>query len=199
MVPSQIILKVTLRGIRPPIWRRVRVSSEMSLQVLHEVIQAAMGWEDAHLHEFRVGNRRYGEPSDDGWPGAPRTYSENSVKLGSLVDQRIRRFQYVYDFGDDWEHEVLIEKIEPLDSEQQYPSLITGKRRCPPEDCGGGYGYAQLLEALADPTAEEHTELTEWVGGQFDPERLDLELINQRLAGLARRRQPAGRSRRGSR
>jgi Plasmid pRiA4b ORF-3-like protein len=191
MEPAEIILKITLRGIRPPVWRRLRVAGDMTLRALHQVIQEAMGWYDAHLHEFEVGRRRYGEPSDDVWPGMDRTFSENGVKLGSLIDQGVKRFQYVYDFGDGWEHEVVIEKVGPLDPEQQYPSLITGKRACPPEDCGGVPGYYRLLRVLADPSDEEHAHLTEWVGGEFDPERFDHESVNAALAAMARRRRPA--------
>ncbi len=191
MPANELILKITLRDIRPPIWRRVRVSDHSSLRDLHQVIQVAMGWQAAHLHEFQVGDRLYGEPSgDDGWPGAARTQNETKVKLASLVDQGVKRFRYVYDFGDGWEHDVLIEKVQPLDPDQQYPALITGKRACPPEDCGGPYGYPQLLEVLADPSDEEHSEMTEWVGGDFDPEHLDLEVDQPRPGG----RGPAGAS-----
>jgi hypothetical protein len=193
MAPAEIVLKITLRGIRPPVWRRVRVSSDMTLRTLHQVIQEAMGWEDAHLHEFEAGNRRYGEPSDDDWPGMERTFNENGIKLGRLVEQGVRRFQYLYDFGDGWEHAVAIEKVGPLDPDQQYPSLITGKRACPPEDCGGVPGYYRLLEVLADPSDEEHAHLTEWVGGEFDPERFDAVAINAALAAMARRRRASGR------
>jgi hypothetical protein len=193
MEPAEIVLKITLRGIRPPVWRRVRVASDMTLRALHQVIQEAMGWYDAHLHEFEVGNRRYGEPSDDEWPGMERTLSENGVKLGTLVDQGVKRFRYLYDFGDGWEHEVAIEKVQPLDPSQQYPSLIAGKRACPPEDCGGVPGYYGLLQVLADPTDEEHAELSEWVGDDFDPEGFYPEVVNVGLAGLARRRRPSSR------
>jgi hypothetical protein len=188
MPSDEMILKVTLRGIRPPIWRRIRIADDTTLSKLHQVIQLAMGWEDAHLHEFQIGDRRYGEPSDEGWPGAARTYSENNVKLASLVDQGIMQFRYLYDFGDGWEHQVVVEKVQPLDPDQQYPSLTGGKRACPPEDCGGVYGYLRLFEVLADPTDEEHAELTEWVGGSFDPEHFDLQSVNQTLAPMARRR-----------
>ena len=197
MEPAEIILKITLRGIRPPIWRRVRVASDMTLRTLHQVIQGAMGWEDAHLHEFEVGKRRYGQPSDDDWPGMERTFSEKGVKLATLVGQGVARLRYVYDMGDSWVHELVIEKVGPLDPAQQYPSLIAGKRACPPEDCGGAYGYLRLLEVLADPSDEEHAEMTEWVGDEFDPERLDAEGIGRALAGVARRhRSPARRARR---
>ena len=198
MEPAEIVLKITLRGIRPPVWRRVRVTSDMTLRTLHQVIQEAMGWDDAHLHEFEIGDRRYGEPSDENWPGMERTYSESNVKLGTLVDQGVTRFHYVYDFGDGWEHAVVIEKVRPLDPDQQYPSLITGKRACPPEDCGGVPGYYRLLEVLADPSDEEHAHLTEWIGGDFDPERFDAEAINAFAAMARRRRSGGGRARRRS-
>jgi Plasmid pRiA4b ORF-3-like protein len=193
MAPAEIILKITLRGIRPPVWRRVRVSSDITLRVLHQVIQEAMGWYDSHLHEFEVSSRRYGEPSEDVWPGMQRTFSENGVKLDTLVDQGVKRFRYLYDFGDGWEHEVAIEKVGPLDPDQQYPSLITGKRACPPEDCGGVPGYYRLLDVLADPSDEEHAELTEWVGDNFDPERFDAAAIDATFAAMARRRRASGR------
>lgn len=193
--PAEIVIKITLRGIRPPVWRRVRASSDMTLRTLHQVIQAAMGWEDAHLHEFEVVGHRYGEPSGDVWPGMQRTFSENSIRLGMLVDQGVKRFRYAYDFGDAWEHQVVIENVRAIDSEQQYPSVMAGKRACPPEDCGGVYGYYRLLEILADPNDEEHAELTEWVGGDFDAERFDREAVNAALAVIARRRRVGHRSR----
>jgi Plasmid pRiA4b ORF-3-like protein len=98
--PIALVLKITLRGPRPPVWRRVRVARDSTLRMLHRVIQAAMGWQDYHLHEFEIGKCRYGEPDDEPWPGDEPTCSENNVKLGTLVDQGVKRFQYVYDFGD---------------------------------------------------------------------------------------------------
>jgi Plasmid pRiA4b ORF-3-like protein len=187
MASAALVLKITLRGLRPPVWRRVRVPGDITLGRLHQVIQAAMGWQDYHLHEFEIGDRRYGEPDDDPLPGDAHTYNESNVKLGALADRGARRFRYLYDFGDGWEHEIVVEKALPLDPAQQYPSLITGKRACPPEDCGGVYGYLRLLKVLADPADEEHPELREWAGDDFDPEHLDPEAINRDLARLARR------------
>jgi len=186
--PVALVLKIALRGLRPPVWRRVRVASDSTLRTLHRVIQAAMGWQDYHLHEFEIGDRRYGEPDDEPWPGAERVYSDANVKLGALLGQHVKRFRYVYDFGDDWEHQIVVEQIEPLDPELPYPSLITGKRACPPEDCGGIYGYLHFLEVLADPSHEEHAELSEWIGGSFDPEHFDIEATHRELRRLARRR-----------
>ncbi|MGH6920708.1 MAG: plasmid pRiA4b ORF-3 family protein [Geminicoccaceae bacterium] len=192
MASAALVLKITLCGLRPPVWRRVRVSADSSLRMLHLVIQAAMGWQDYHLHEFEIGDRRYGEPDDDPLPGDEPTHNESNVKLGALLERGVERFRYVYDFGDGWEHEIVVEKVEPLDPEQPYPSLITGKRACPPEDCGGVHGYLRLLEVLADPTDEEHAELKEWAGDDFDPERFDADTINAAFAVLARRRRSSG-------
>jgi hypothetical protein len=197
MEPAEIVLKVNLRDTRPPIWRRVRVASDTTLWTLHQVIQAAMGWQDSHLHEFELGERRYGEPADDDWPGMEPTFDESKAKLDTFVEQGVKRFRYLYDFGDGWEHDVVIEKAQPLDPKQQYPSLITGKRACPPEDCGGVYGYHRLLEILADPTDDEHVEMVEWAGEDLDPERFDAEVVQGILAGMARRRRPTGGRRRG--
>jgi hypothetical protein len=187
MAPAALVLKITLRGLRPPVWRRVRVPRDITLRMLHRVIQAAMAWQDYHLHEFEIGDRRYGEPDDEALPGDERTYNESNVKLGALIDRGVERFRYVYDFGDGWEHEIVVEKALPLDPERPYPSLVTGKRACPPEDCGGVYGYLRLLEILADPRHEEHAELSEWAGEGFDPERLDLDAIRRDLVRLVRR------------
>jgi hypothetical protein len=187
MASVALVLKITLCGLRPPVWRRVRISGDSSLLMLHRVIQAAMGWQDCHLHEFEIGDRRYGEPDDDPWPGDAQIYNEKNMKLGALVERGVRRFRYVYDFGDGWEHEIVVEKVEPLDPELPYPALITGKRACPPEDCGGMPGYCRLLEVLADPAHEEHAELREWAGDDFDPEHVDLDAIRRELARLVRR------------
>ena len=113
--------------------------------------------------------------------GVERTLSENGVKLGTLVDQGVKRFRYLYDFGDGWEHEVAIEKVQPLDPGQQYPSLIAGKRACPPEDCGGVPGYAAFLKAIRNPRHPEHEDLLAWAGGRFDPGAFDLAAVNRRL------------------
>jgi len=184
---AALVLKITLCGLRPPVWRRVQVSGDSSLRMLHLVIQAAMSWQDYHMHEFEIGERRYGEPDDDPWPGDQRTYNESNVKLGALIDRGVKRFRYLYDFGDGWEHEIVVEKALPLDPDQPYPALITGKRACPPEDCGGVHGYLRLLKILADPGHEEHAELSEWAGEGFDSERVDLEAIRHDLRRLVRR------------
>ncbi len=178
-------IKITLRNIRPPVWRRVLVPSNFTLAQLHEVIQTAMGgWIDYHLHEFDVAGTHYGAPLEPGvmdW-GEP-VNDESRVKLANIVGEG-SKFRYTYVFGDDWEHELVVEKVLPIDSQITYPVCIKAKRACPPEDCGGPWGYAELLSILADQAHEEHEERLEWVGEAFDPEAFDVSEINEVLATI---------------
>jgi hypothetical protein len=206
--PAQVHeLKITLRGSKPPIWRRVAVPSDMYLSDLHEVIQIVMGWTNSHLHQFVV---PYTQPKptreelasldwqaryekltmcrDRCWSD-PRfeleeTEDENKVMLSELAPAVKSKFIYEYDFGDDWEHLVEVVKIGPQAEDVKYPFCISGKLACPPEDCGGIWGYYEMLEALKDSKHEQHNEFVEWIGGKFDPERFDLEQINSELAKL---------------
>jgi hypothetical protein len=173
-------IKVTLKGIKPPIWRRIQVPASITLPQLHRVLQVVMGWEDYHLHQFTIAHERYGEPDPD---FADDMINENRVRLGQVIRGEKARFLYEYDFGDSWEHELLIEKILPPDPAVPYPVCLTGKRHCPPEDVGGVWGYPGFLEAIRDPEHREHKEMLQWVGGEFDPEEFDLEDVN---AGLRR-------------
>ncbi len=176
--PAQVYqLKITLRGIKPPIWRRVQVK-DCSLADLHDIIRNCMGWGGFHLHAFEIRGTQYSEPDPDGMMEAE---DASKVKLSQLVAQGVKKFTYVYDFGDNWEHILLIEKTLPVDSAVRYPRCVVGKRACPPDDCGGVWGYHRLLEAIQDPEHEEHEEKLEWVGGEFDPEEFDIERINARL------------------
>jgi hypothetical protein len=179
--PSQIYqLKITLRDSKPPIWRRLDVPNTMTLAQLHHVIQAAMGWADYHLHQFTVNGVEYGVPHPDDWN---EVRNEKSVKLSQFVTGPKFKFTYEYDFGDSWEHIILVEKVLPPEPGVDYPRCITGKRACPPEDCGGVWGYASFLEAISDPDHPEHEELLEWVGGEFDPEAFDCAVVNEALRG----------------
>ncbi len=172
-------LKISLDDISPPIWRRVLVPDSMTLGELHSVIQIAMGWTNSHLHEFRVHGVSYGEPDleflDD-------MFDEWDTRLSDLALREKLRFKYTYDFGDGWDHSVVVEKFLPVDKTLQYPLCVKGKRSCPPEDCGGSWGYAGLLETLNDPTDPEHDEMREWIGEDFDPEEFDLDDVNVMLA-----------------
>jgi hypothetical protein len=164
-------LKITLQDTKPPIWRRVLVDRSTTLAHLHDVIQAAFGWWNYHLHEFEIGRKRYGVPDpDEDWGEPPR--DERRTRLDAVVGEGAS-FRYTYDFGDGWEHRVIVEKVLPPSVDTAAPACIDGRRACPPEDCGGTWGYRELLEILADPTHPEHGERREWLGRPFDPDAFD--------------------------
>ena len=171
-------LKVSLIGTKPPIWRRLIVSSAMTLSEIHDVIQIAMGWTDSHLHQFIFGDVFYGEPDPD-WDDG--TILENRVRIGSLLKRSKDWIVYEYDFGDSWEHRIELEKIVPFSPEIITPSCTGGRRGCPPEDVGGVWGYAQFLETYKDNKHPEHEEMLEWIGEYFDPDKFDIDEINEIL------------------
>ena len=173
-------LKVTLKNSRPPIWRRIQVSGDVTLAKLHRILQEVMGWTDSHLHHFFINDVRYAVPHPDDWE---ETLNEARYKLRDLAEERAK-FTYEYDFGDSWEHDILVEKIAPPEPGVHYPVCLKGKGACPPEDCGGIYGYLQLLEALQNPDHPEHDDMLEWIGGEFDPEAFDLDGVNQALRSI---------------
>jgi hypothetical protein len=174
-------LKIQLRDIRPPIWRRVQVK-DCTLAKLHNIIQVCLDWTNSHLHDFEVGEERYGEPDPEGM--MEYDADERRVKLSQLVARGIKKFVYVYDFGDHWTHVLQIEKVLPAESGVSYPRCMTGKRAGPPEDCGGPWGYTDLLSILRDPAHASHEEMSDWVPEGFDPETFDLALINEELQAL---------------
>jgi hypothetical protein len=170
-------LYIFLLDIAPPIWRRVELSSETSLAQLHKVLQAAMGWQDYHLHEFEIGGQRYGVPDEDfDQPG--EVVKDRTVKLSRALPRRGASLLYSYDFGDNWAHSVVLEDIVPIEPDPKYPRIIDGARACPPEDSGGSSGYADLVEILAKPRHEEHRQMREWVGKTFDPEKFSAKAAN---------------------
>lgn len=171
-------LKVTLRYIRPPIWRRVEVPGDFSLFNLHRTLQAAMGWTDSHLHQFMHRGVYYGVPDREfDMP----VISERRTHLADLLEHPKDHLIYEYDFGDSWEHDVVLEGIIEATPRVRYPRVTGGKRACPPEDVGGFPGYAEFLVVMADATHEEHDSTLEWVGGQFDPEHFDVIAANDRV------------------
>jgi hypothetical protein len=171
-------LKIALRGIRPSIWRRLEAPADLTLFELHRAIQGAMGWTDSHLHQFFHRGTYYGAPDREfGMP----TVSERRTKLRDLLGQPKERLIYEYDFGDSWEHDVVLEAITEPEPGARYPRVIAGKRACPPEDVGGSSGYAEFVAAVTDPTHEEHESVVQWVGGPFDPERFDILVANDRI------------------
>jgi hypothetical protein len=173
-------VKVTLRGARPPIWRRLRLPASTTLAQLHRVIQAAFGWEDAHLHAFEVDGRRYSRPDFELWddPG-----DEGKARLRDLAPSPGVRLRYTYDFGDSWEHDLLVEDILPPDG-VPHAVCLTGRRAAPPEDCGGVWGYGELCDILADPSHPDHAERLDWLGREHDPAAFDKQAINAALGRI---------------
>jgi hypothetical protein len=165
---------ITLVESKPPIWRRIQVKN-CTLDKFHERIQTAMGWNNSHLHRFEIKGERYGVPEylDDGYDDF-HCIDSTITKISEVVPEDGKRihFLYLYDFGDNWRHEVIFEGCLRAESGQRYPLCIEGERACPPEDVGGVSGYLEYLEALADPSHEQHDEFLEW-RGPFDPEKFD--------------------------
>ena len=163
-------LKVSLLDTKPPIWRRILVDGSTTLDGLHEVVQAAFGWWNCHLHEFEIGRTRYGVPGPDWDIGVP-TVDERSTRLDDVAGDG-SSFHYTYDFGDNWRHKVTVEKITPPDPATKVPDCVGGRRACPPEDCGGPWGYQDLLESLTGRTGSTDARL-DMVGADFDPAVFD--------------------------
>lgn len=168
-----LTLKVTLRHVQPPVWRRLRVPSTITLGDLHDVLQTSLGWSNSHMHMFRIGRDYYGVADHED----PQTQNEKKIQLEQIT-KATPRFVYAYDMGDDWEHDVVLEKS---DSTSETISCLDGKRAVPPEDCGGPPGYENLLKALANPTHPEHDDLKEWVGPYWKVDHFDIGLVNKEL------------------
>jgi pRiA4b ORF-3-like protein len=175
-------LKVQLREVRPPVWRRVLVPGEVSLAELHAVVQVAMGWTNSHLHEFEVAGARYGMPDPD-WD-LDDVADEARVRLSGVAGQG-SRLRYAYDFGDGWQHDVIVEKVLSRQPGLRYPCCVAGRRACPPEDVGGPWGYQEFLAAVSDPGHAEHEQWVEWAGGSFDPADFDLAAVDKALEAFA--------------
>ena len=181
--PKEIYqIKITLLGTKPPIWRRLLVPSGLTLERLHDAVQVAMGWQDCHLHEFRIGQQRFGIPDpEDMLMGMPAAVNERTVRLFNVLGEAGSKAEYTYDFGDSWDHSIVVEKVLPIEPGRSYPACIGGKRRGPPEDCGGVPGYYNLIEALSDPRHDEHEEMLDWMPDDFDPEAFSADEVNTRL------------------
>ncbi|RNI24256.1 plasmid pRiA4b ORF-3 family protein [Flexivirga caeni] len=179
-------LKITLHGTQPPIWRRVEVDSECTLGQLHYVIQAAFGWEDEHLWVFETRAGEFGVPHPE-----VRHRDAGSQQLSGVARRTGSRFSYTYDLGDCWQHDIVVEAVTEREPDVTYPRCMAGRRACPPEDCGGVWGYGWLMEVLADPGHEEHADRLDWMGldtaDQFDPAAFDVAEVNGVLAKMSGR------------
>lgn len=181
--PSQIYqIKITLDHLKPAVWRRVEAPDNFTLGDLHDVVQCAMGWYDAHLHEFDVDGQQYMPPHDNvGFDFDEEVQDEDSVILADVIKKKGQKFKYTYDFGDSWEHTLLVEKILPVKPDTFYPVCTAGARACPPEDVGGLFGFVDFVASMQNPDDPDHDSLLEWYGGQFDPLAFDLDATNNRM------------------
>jgi hypothetical protein len=179
-------IKIVLLGTKPPIWRRVLVPAAFTLAQLHDVVQAAMGWEDCHLHLFHIGKQKYGVPDpSEMFTGGSPTANEKNACLGNMLNEVGAKATYIYDFGDSWQHVLTVEKIFSAEPSVAYPLCTDGNLAGPPEDCGGIPGFYHMLEALADPNHEDHEDMQDWMES-FDPEAISIEVVNQTLQKIFR-------------
>ena len=174
-------VRIELADSEPLIWREVEVPTSISLKALHEIIQAAFGWENYHLWEFSLGKRRYGPPNDGGW--GPAVANAGKVRLSDLLGPRKTTIGYLYDFGDSWEHRLTVTNVRAGDPDRSYPRYVGGERNGPPEDCGGIPGFYDKLDMAADPDHPDHADIKEWLG-DYDPETVDVASINRAFARL---------------
>ena len=174
-------LKVTLLGSNPPIWRRLKVPGNVTLDDFHYIIQWAMGWENCHLHRLIVDDVHYSaNPCEMDMEEKP----SQKFRLNQLGLRRGDAFGYVYDYGDNWEHGIEVEEILPDEERIHHAVCIAGERACPPEDCGGLWGYEEFLNAIKYPNHDEHEEMLDWIGGSFDPDVFDLQEVNRALKSM---------------
>jgi hypothetical protein len=180
--PHDLIVRVTLRYITPPIWRRLRLPDHLTLHQVHRVLQLVFGWQDYHLYSFEAGERLYEPPYD----GEAEGISTMATTLRSLQLRAGEQLVYRYDFGDDWEHDILVEKLLPRPSREEedqpaWPALLEGERAGPPEDTGGPWGYEELLKILEDPGHPEYRERREWLDDAYDPAVFDRRSVANAL------------------
>ena len=180
--PPVYQLKLTLLDIQPPIWRRIQVPSSIKLCCLHSALQVVMGWTDSHLHQFEKDGKNWGVPEWDEFNEFD-LIDESKTLLAKVMKSEGDSMNYQYDFGDDWQHGIVLEKILPVESALKHPVCLAGERRCPPEDVGGVHGYEAFLEVIFDPKHEEYEQMVRWAGGHFVDE-FDLKALNRKLSRM---------------
>jgi hypothetical protein len=186
-------LKIILDDVEPKVLRCLEVPLGIKLDRLHLVLQAALGWTNTHLYEIRAGGVGWGLPDPD-WPDGPLDARKATLRA-IIEDAGVKQFHYLYDFGDGWDHTIKIERLVDPEPDTLYPRLIEASGRCPLEDVGGPWGYAEMLEAMGDKKHERHAEIREWLGEEFDPKDFDAEPLKAEVAALAKRcsRKPAAK------
>lgn len=184
-------IRIDLEHLEPRIWRRVEVGLSSNLRALHEIIQAVMPWESYHLYEFAIGDRVYGEsdPEDALWDR--KVYQAKGLRLSALIERGVTEFLYTYDFGDNWQHRIVIETVEPADPDVDYPVFAGGERTAPPEDVGGPTGFMDFCEAMANRRHPQHKDMVRWYGGPFHPTEFGATEIETRVRMIAAKRKTA--------
>ena len=181
-----IQLKIKLKDSKPPIWRRILVNNDIAFSYLHNIIQIVMGWENYHLYSFNFKGFTIGEddPEFDDFFGKDNKLNADNTPLSEILLKVKQKFIYEYDFGDGWEHELIVEKFLPLNKKIPVAKCLKGVKACPPEDCGGIWGYYNLLEAINDKKHPEHNDVLEWIGEEYDTEYFNLKEVNLELSEL---------------
>lgn len=182
-------LSIKLLEIEPPIWRRFVVPGTVTLAKLHSILQKVMGWENYHIYLFEAGPQQYGEGVSEWSEFDQRVVNAKRVMLQDIAVSKGTRFIYTYDMGDGWEHELQVEEIH--EGPPELVRCLEGERSCPPEDCGGPYGYQKLLEIIFNPKHPEYQEQRDWLGDSFNPELFNAEIVNRRLKRLKIAREAA--------
>ncbi len=170
-------LQITLKDSNPKIWRKILTISNVTLSEFHKIVKHTMGWTGSHSYRFENGNDRFAPQDFD----LANTNDSAKTSLDSLLQKENDKIKYVYDFDDNWKHEIILEKVLPFTSETKLPLCLDGKRACPPDNCGGIFGYEELLETISNPKHPDFDETIEWVGENFDPEYFDLAEVNHEL------------------
>src|ERR1700691_3313640 len=171
---AHTVLRIELLEIRPLIWRRVRVARSASFKRLHEILQIVLGWQNSHPHEFRAGELVLSMKGIDEFEERAKVQYEDDWNLKDLLDSGVKEFEYAYDFGDGWEHRIVVEPSTRSRVPGPTPLCLAGENACPPEDVGGPHRYGEFLEAIAESEHEEHARFLEWIGGVWDPKGFDL-------------------------
>ncbi len=180
MITYQV--QIALKKFTPKIWRRLLIPSDLLLSDFHKVIQTTMGWENYHLHQFIKDGCFYTiRLKDDDFWNEMRNVDYKNLKVSDLLKAEKEKIVYEYDFGDGWEHDIVLEKIIFDSPDKVKPTCIAGKMNCPPEDCGGIWGYSNLLKIISSPKHKEYKEMIEWLGGKFDSEYFSMDVTNTLL------------------
>lgn len=182
-------LRIILNDVDPQPMRQIEVPLKIRLDRLHEVIQAAMGWTDTHLYEFRAAGASWGVPDPDGSEDGPMPAKKTTLQK-VIENTGVKTIQYIYDFGDDWDHGIRIERVNEATPAVVYPRLLKASGACPPEDIGGAPGYEDFIKAIADPDHEQHDDMVRWSGGTSDPEDAGVDMIVERFDRLAKKWAP---------